>query len=348
VFKAVDKERAEIDQLTGVYCRRRTFELFRQLFNEHIPNDDFDEGADAYSDGSCGSLDYFEFSGSADDADSCPYVDPLFVAGGEEDIDGYYDESVVDDVDVFGDSDGCPESSVKSLAFVFIDLDHFKLVNDIYGHSIGDRVLKIFGRVLKKIVRSTDIVGRFGGEEFVLALNNVTFEEAVWVCSRLRDETNKALREDEDLVSVCPEMVEKGLTASVGISFRGHNNELSTAEGHVNSADVAAYAVKRSGRDGIVYIKENKLYRIKSIRQLKDGDRIAGYEIEEEEILLAEVEPSSVGTIVGDDKFVIMNGKTYKVTVTSSQGRIINIVGEEVSDLSAPLSLDVFDEGGGI
>jgi diguanylate cyclase (GGDEF)-like protein len=69
-----------------------------------------------------------------------------------------------------------------------LDMDHFKAVNDEYGHDIGDKVLKEFARIVKENVREADIVVRFGGEEFLVLLVGVTSEEAALeVANKLRE-----------------------------------------------------------------------------------------------------------------------------------------------------------------
>ncbi len=73
------------------------------------------------------------------------------------------------------------------VAFAMLDVDHFKLVNDTYGHAAGDRVLEGLARLLKQGLRSTDILGRYGGEEFAIILPNTDEQEAVHVLERLRE-----------------------------------------------------------------------------------------------------------------------------------------------------------------
>jgi len=85
----------------------------------------------------------------------------------------------------------------SELAFIMVDLDHFKSVNDNFGHSTGDEVIKMLAEVLKKSTRKEDLVGRYGGEEFCLALPQMSLEVAIKVAERIRlrikDESSKCI-----------------------------------------------------------------------------------------------------------------------------------------------------------
>src|SRR4029077_17362700 len=73
-----------------------------------------------------------------------------------------------------------------SVAVLLIDLDHFKSINDRFGHAIGDRVLQIFARTAKETMRAPDLVGRLGGEEFAAVLYNANREQAVALAEQIR------------------------------------------------------------------------------------------------------------------------------------------------------------------
>lgn len=131
---------------------------------------------------------------------------------------------------------------------MIMDVDYFKQVNDTYGHMVGDKVLKIFGRLLAKQFREKDIVGRIGGDEFMVLICNIKdMEIAKGRAKKLIDEV-RALQ--------IPELAGSGITISVGIAYSpDHGTAFMELYRH---ADTALYQVKRGGRDGFsVYEKAN-------------------------------------------------------------------------------------------
>lgn len=123
----------------------------------------------------------------------------------------------------------------------YCDLDHFKRVNDRFGHQRGDEVLKDFGALAEQVVRSVDFVARFGGEEFLLVLVDADADEARHVASRLGERTRS--------LSVDPSHPGYRLSVSVGIAeFRPGES----VEDVIQRADRALYQAKSSGRDLIV------------------------------------------------------------------------------------------------
>ena len=128
------------------------------------------------------------------------------------------------------------------LSFLTLDLDHFKQINDKYGHSIGDTVLKEFVKLIQKTLRPTDVLGRIGGEEFALLLPNTSLENAISIAERLRQ-----LVEDEELVI---EATSIQLTISLGIAQYGPDGE--THESLFKVADRRMYKAKDLGRNRVV------------------------------------------------------------------------------------------------
>ena len=123
------------------------------------------------------------------------------------------------------------------VALLHVDLDHFKAVNDSFGHPVGDEVLANVGAVLAGMARRSDVVARIGGEEFAMLLPDTVLDDAVAVAERVRDRIGALQRPVH-------------VTASVGVSALP---EVADTEAQlVSTADRALYAAKRSGRDRVV------------------------------------------------------------------------------------------------
>ncbi len=129
----------------------------------------------------------------------------------------------------------------QSLALAMADLDHFKVVNDAHSYSVGDEVLRTFARLLSENARASDLVVRYGGEEFLLVMPQTTLDQAVLVCERLR----RAVA-DHDWGLVVPGL---RVTVSVGVSSTVQSAGLVTL---VSAADSALHQAKRTGRDRVV------------------------------------------------------------------------------------------------
>jgi len=130
-------------------------------------------------------------------------------------------------------------------AILFVDLDHFKSINDTYGHRAGDAVLQEVARRLRINLRLEDFVGRYGGEEFTVVLHDTGMEGAVQVAERLRVEVAALPCTWE--VEKTQEIVEIPVTASIGISIYREHGE--TREALIEAADKAMYRAKHSGRN---------------------------------------------------------------------------------------------------
>ena len=131
------------------------------------------------------------------------------------------------------------EHDDTDLSVVFLDVDHFKAINDTFGHSAGDRALAALGRLLADHVRPNDIVGRYGGEEFLVVLCNADGEIARRVAERIRQS-----------VAACeiPGLA-RAITVSAGVASRGPGESLAEL---VARADFALYSAKRDGRDRVL------------------------------------------------------------------------------------------------
>ncbi|MGI5499575.1 diguanylate cyclase [Lentzea sp. CA-135723] len=135
----------------------------------------------------------------------------------------------------------------STVGVLILDLDHFKLINDTYGHLAGDRVLRAVADALKHSVRSYDLVGRFGGEEFAVLLPGVSTDEVRETAERIRFEIASLHILVVDRLG--EDQVVAGLTASVGAAvFPDTATELSPL---LLAADEALYQAKSNGRDRV-------------------------------------------------------------------------------------------------
>ena len=131
----------------------------------------------------------------------------------------------------------------KPLALMMLDIDHFKRINDGYGHQAGDQVLVSLAQVCKTVLREVDEVGRIGGEEFAILLPESDAQSGMAAAERLR----KALA--DTTVPVDPSGVELHFTVSIGVSTLPPG---STLDNLLRSADAALYQAKDSGRNQVV------------------------------------------------------------------------------------------------
>lgn len=133
------------------------------------------------------------------------------------------------------------QRSGQPLSLIMLDIDHFKKVNDNYGHPAGDQVIRSLAWLLRQRVRKSDIVGRYGGEEFVVALPNANAVQALRIMDKIRQDFQ--------------ELKQRYLDAEFHVSFSGGlaaSPDLGDVEGLIQAADDALYEAKRGGRNRIV------------------------------------------------------------------------------------------------
>ncbi len=156
-----------------------------------------------------------------------------------DELTGLYNRRYI--MDVLGRQKALADRGHLSFTLCYCDLDHFKRINDRYGHQVGDRVLKDFAEVAGSVVRSVDFVARLGGEEFLLVLVGADEDTAERVAQRLCDRTR--------FLTLIPEDPGYRQTVSVGLaSFRPGER----VEDVIQRADRALYSAKSEGRDRIV------------------------------------------------------------------------------------------------
>lgn len=127
-----------------------------------------------------------------------------------------------------------------TLSCLMLDIDHFKLINDKYGHQIGDSVLSEIAQMLKKLTRSSDLLARYGGEEFIMLLTQTSLEDAI-----TKAETLRAFIEKQKFPKL---KGGKNLTVSIGVSSYPIH-KIRDAYDLVTYADYALYEAKNSGRN---------------------------------------------------------------------------------------------------
>lgn len=138
-----------------------------------------------------------------------------------------------------------------SFSLCFIDLDHFKAINDRYGHIIGAMVLEKSAKLIQKISRESDLVARFGGEEFVLLMPQTSGQMAYKVAERIRLAFHQNNIEDP---------IFSGVTMSGGVLTCPHDADNLTQI--LEYADQALYEAKGRGRDRIIRYKQNMKKRL--------------------------------------------------------------------------------------
>lgn len=135
-----------------------------------------------------------------------------------------------------------------NLAVLMLDLDHFKEVNDTYGHQAGDTVLQRVGQVMKSSSRQVDIAGRYGGEEFTMVLPETDEDGGANVAERVKDKVEQLDFETEDGEAF-------SVTTSIGVAgLRGNERN---HEDLIRRADEALYRAKEAGRNRVVRASKN-------------------------------------------------------------------------------------------
>jgi len=132
------------------------------------------------------------------------------------------------------------------IACIMNDIDHFKQVNDTYGHRIGDEILRRVGKVLSSTSRQSDLPARYGGDEFIVLIPEEDAEGAAHLAERYRREIAK--------IQVNANGNEISVTASFGVA---DSTDLISAEALIEAADAALYQAKHANRDCVIIAKKN-------------------------------------------------------------------------------------------
>ncbi len=140
----------------------------------------------------------------------------------------------------------------EPMAVLLIDIDHFKQVNDQLGHLVGDEALRAVATILRSAIRTKDVIGRFGGEEFVIALPDTDVADATVTADRLRNAVAAS-----PLAAMCagvlddPDLDPETLHLTVSIGVAVYPSDGMTVDDLLQRADKAMYAAKAAGRDRV-------------------------------------------------------------------------------------------------
>lgn len=133
------------------------------------------------------------------------------------------------------------KKGINTLTVFLIDIDDFKSVNDDFGHLVGDQVLMRVAEILKEDLRSSDLIARWGGEEFAILLVDVNDEKVMEIAQKICH----TIKED----TMLKELLQRSLTVSIGV---GNLTSLESQDGLVHKVDTALYAAKQAGKDQVV------------------------------------------------------------------------------------------------
>lgn len=131
----------------------------------------------------------------------------------------------------------------SNLSIIFFDVDHFKAINDTYGHDCGDTTLKLSAKWIKENLRESDIIFRYGGEEFVILLSDTDLNGAALLAERIRSSIERH--------TIAYDMKTIKITASMGVSSLRDDD---TLESFIKRTDDAMYQAKNSGRNRVVVL----------------------------------------------------------------------------------------------
>lgn len=166
--------------------------------------------------------------------------DKLVEMAMKDGLTGLYNHALL--IDLFEKELAKARRNGGNISFAMADIDYFKIVNDTYGHMSGDIVLKEVSNIITSSVRSSDIVGRYGGEEFSIVIPEATEEDALQLCDKIRK------RIADYNFNIGAESIK--ITASFGVFFKESTAFIMASE-IIQKADEALYRAKRNGRNRV-------------------------------------------------------------------------------------------------
>ena len=140
----------------------------------------------------------------------------------------------------------------KCVSVMMMDLDNFKQINDVYGHGVGDAVLREVGAVIGQNVRGIDLATRYGGEEFVVVMPDTDLGYARGAAERLRQQIA------DTVISIRTDGEPKAIQVTVSIGLAASTPKLNSSELLIEAADSALYEAKRGGRNKVVAVEQEE------------------------------------------------------------------------------------------
>ena len=187
----------------------------------------------------------------------------------------------------------------QSLAVLYLDLDHFKLINDSMGHSVGDQVLQEVGNRLEAAVDAGDMVARLSGDEFVICLNHIDGpDDALGTASTIFESLAKPLMIDSHMIA---SGISLGIALSTGTS--------DTAEGLLQNADIALYKSKKNGRGRTTIFESHMLQAVQNRRSI-EMDLRAALKQDEFELYYQPLFDIATRTLIGYEALIRWNHPT--------------------------------------
>lgn len=151
------------------------------------------------------------------------------------------------------------ENTAENIPYTIamLDIDHFKNINDTFGHQLGDMVIKALAKIIRRTIRVNDFVCRYGGEEFCLYLKNVNMKQSQIILKRIKEDF------ENYNFNGFKELTEANMASSIGVS--DHTNNATDITENINQADLALFLAKKSGRNQICFYDESTTEKIKEL-----------------------------------------------------------------------------------